>query len=485
MFANTSLFLYNDYEEERMKKYNTLYVVILTILFAFLLTWLFPITYLNGEFISEARSQAGLFDLFTYPMLIFYNFIYVLLYALVIGGFYGLLNKTKAYRLLLDKFVKFLKGKELWFWIISVLVLSLIVSFTGFTFEMLIILPFVAAIILMLGYDKITVAMVTVGSIAMGIIGSTFSNSVVGTFINMITMDYSDLLIVKFIILVLGDALLVFNIVLYNKKKSTVDKIEQESIIIPEKVTRGKEVKLWPLITILSILIVVYLVAGINWENAFGITIFTTCLESIQKATIFGYTVFDKLLGTINAFGSWTFYEYTALIVIAMVIIKFVYRVKLSDAVEGLGEGVKRFIYAGLVMILSYTVLVLTSNHPVMLTILKPILLITDGFNSVTLGFSTFVSALFNTDFTYYQYNILTLNYVSSYITDTSLYPLCALITQSMYGLAMLVAPTSLVLLYTLSTYEIGYIEWLKKIWKFLVELLVLLFIIFTILLLV
>ena len=120
-----------------------------------------------------------------------------------------------------------------------------------------------------------------------------------------------------------------------------------------------------------------------------------------------------------------------------------------------------------------------------MLTALKPLLTLTDGLNNLTLSLSTFVSALFNTDFTYYQYGVLPLTYVTSYITDTTVYPLFAVITQGMYGLAMLIAPTSVVMLFSLTTLKVSYLEWLKHVWKLFVELLVVLLITFMVVLMI
>ena len=116
--------------------------VVITILFIGLLTWLLPITYLNGELIEAERVQLGIMDLFSYPSLTFYNFIYIFVYLIGIGGLYGLLNKTGAYRLILDKVSAKVKKRQLLCLIITVLIIAIIVSFTGFTFEALIVLPF-------------------------------------------------------------------------------------------------------------------------------------------------------------------------------------------------------------------------------------------------------------------------------------------------------------------------------------------------------
>lgn len=481
-----------------MKKYNTLFVVIFTALFVTLLTWILPITYLNGEFVTDVRSQIGLMDLFTYPTYTIYNFIYILGYVLLVGAFYAVLNKTGAYRQILDKIVKFLKGKEVLFTIIVVLLVSIIVSFTGFTYEAIIIFPFLIAIVLMLGYDKITAALVTLGPVITGIMGSTFSKIVSGTFNNILNANeaivgYTDLIWAKVAILIVTNAILVLNIIFHARKKknSLISSIihpdkeldEIESVFVPEKAKEEK--KKWPLITVLAITMLIIVVSTINWTGAFQITWFTDAITWFQELKLFGYPVWSAVSGSLVAFGNWSYNEYIVLLFIVIFIIKLIYRVKFEELVDAVYDGIKKYIYAAGVMIFAYTILIMISNHPVMLTMLKPLLEITDGFNSVTLAFSTFVSALFNSDFGYYTYGVLPLTYVTSYITDTSVYALCGLITQSMYGLAMLVAPTSVVLLFSLSSLKITYFEWLKNVWKLFLELLLVLFAIFTIILLI
>ena len=50
-----------------------------------------------------------------------------------------------------------------------------------------------------------------------------------------------------------------------------------------------------------------------------------------------------------------------------------------------------------------------------------------------------------------------------------------------MYGFTMLFAPTSLVLMLTLSYLDINYSKWLKNIWKLLLEFLVVILIVLAI----
>ena len=546
-----------------MKKYHTLLVVTITILFVMLLTWILPITYFSGDLVAGDRMQAGIFSTLTYSLFTFFNFIYIFLYLIFVGGLYGLLNKTGVYRALLDRVVNHVKTRKVLWLIITVLLIGLVVSFTGYTFQILIILPFIAAIVLLLGYDKITAAMITVGSVSVGVIGSTFSKAIVGKLNELAeNVSYTDLVIPKAVLLVVCAAILILNIVHYAKKHVVKENVE-EGFLVPAKVT-GKKYKIWPLVVIFIIFAVVMTLAAIDWSNAFNVTFFDDALKTIKswpvlskyivltvgvfgvlyniltslykrkklaKKTeqlmskrrkivtivlgviaflallkimledVFGVTkfmnnaleaikvdgliagfTFEKLLGAVAAFGSWNYNDYLMLIIVMCIAVKFIYHIKIVDVIDSLGQGCKKVLYACVVVMLTYTVLILLSSHPVGLTILKPILELTDGLNILTYPLCTLISALFNTDFAYYEYGVLNLSYAASAFSGTGVLPLAEFITQTMYGFAIAIAPTSVVLLFTLSVLDIKYTTWLKKMLFVLLELLLALFIAYLVL---
>lgn len=546
-----------------MKKYHTLLVVAITILFVMLLTWILPITYLNGELIAGDRMQAGIFSTLTYSLFTFYNFIYVFLYLLLTGGLYGLLNKTGAYRVLLDRVVKHVKTRKVLWLVITVLLIALVVSFTGYTFQILVILPFIAAVILLLGYDKITAAMITVGSVSVGVIGSTFSKIIAGKLNGILeSVKYTDLIIPKAVLLLVCCVVLILNIIHYAKKHEVKENIE-EGFLVPSKVS-GKKAKVWPLVVIFILFALVITLAGIDWSGAFNTTIFDDALTGIKSWSVlskyvvlavsvfailynvltslykrkklgkkddklmskrrkivtivfgvlaflallkvmledvFGATnfmtkaleaikvdglisgfTFDKLLGAVVAFGSWTYNDYLMLIIVVGVAVKFIYHIKLSDVIDCVGEGFKKVLYGCMVVMLSYTVLILLSSHPVGLTVLKPLLGLTDGLNILTYPLATLFSALFNSDFAYYEYGILNVSYAATAFTGSNVLPLAEFITQTMYGFAMILAPTSVVLLFTLSILDIKYTTWLKKMLFVILELLLAIFVAYLVL---
>ena len=546
-----------------MKKYHTLLVVAITILVVVLLTWLLPITYFQEELVAGERVQAGIFSAATYGLFTFYNFIYVFLGLLLIGGFYGILNKVPAYRILLDKMVKHIKNHQVLYLILIVLVLSISVAFTGLTFEMLVFLPFIAAVVLMLGYDKIIAAMVTVGSVSVGVIGSLFSKAIVGKLNDVLeSTTYNDLIIPKAIILVVCAIVLIVNIIIKARKSEVKESID-ESFLVPKKVT-SKKVKVWPLATIAIIGTIVMLLASIDWSGAFKVAFFSDALTTIKSwpilskyiiltvsvmvvlynvltslyklykaedksqklmskrrmivSIVFGVIAFlallkimledvfnathfmsnaieaikldgivtgftfDKLLGSVVAFGSWTYNDYMILLLVVCLAIKYAYHIKFSEIIENIGDGFKNVLYASLVVLLSYTVLITVSGHPIGLTVIRPLLEASKGLHVILYPISTLFSALFNTDFAYYEYGVLNVAYVTTAYTGSGAIPLAEFITQTMYGFAMLIAPTSVVLLFTLSVLDIKYTTWLKKMLFVILELLLVLFLSYVVL---
>ncbi len=535
-----------------MKKHNTLFVVTITILVLALLTWLVPITYYSEGYITESRIPIGIGNLFSYPLYTFYNFIYIFIYILLVGGLFGLLKRIPAYRVILDNLVSKIKNHEKLFFILTICLTALIVSFTGFTYELFFIIPFLAAVIYLLGYDNITTALVSVGSIVSGIIGNTFSNIVVGKIISFTNLPYTNLIIAKVVLLVISSALVILITLMHNKKiKSEKVKVE-ENIFVPKKV-KADGVKTWPLKLILWISFIILVVSTINWSAAFKINFFDNLVKDMEEVLLFNkyillivfglclvvyllkyvlgrrrggeknfikaltkkgfvffvisavivllvllkvffedifgvtkiftkayeFLAFDKitlstLFAGLPAFGTWNYNQYMAYVLIVQLAIAIACKVKPSEVAEGNLEGMKDNFYPATVCLIAYTALILLSNHPIVMTGLKYLLKTgSDGkmlYNNFTYPFVTFVSGVMNSDFSFYEYGVFTLSDTVNLFKESA-YGVMGLVTQSMYGVAMLVAPTSVAVLYSLSSLNISYKEWWKNVWKLFLAL--------------
>jgi len=539
-----------------MKKHNIVKVVLITILVFFLLTWILPAAYYSGQYAEQGRVQMGLFDLFNYPLTALSYFGYIAFFIILVGGFYGVLYKIPAYRTFLDKIVQKVKGREKIALSVMITVIALLVSVCGLQIGIALFIPFVISLVLLMGYDKIVAAFVTVGSITAGLIGGTiaFQNYAMLTTSLSLKFDYQ--IWVRLAILLVAIVLVIFNTLMYikrnnanvkgakkvvkkaeekeevievkkvekvsNKKNSTSSKqktsskstngrkstskssnarksvnkaaLKDEDIIvvkqtelddnslIPQDAT--KKHKTWPFVVIFGLLSVLMTLAFIAWgAEGFNVKVFDNATKAVSEFKIFGFQLFGKLLGTVNSFGNWTIMDLTLPIILSVVLLALIYKVKVNDIFDGFVEGAKRSLGVAFISILVYTILVIVTYHPFQLVIYKAILGLAKGFNIATTTVVAILASLFNADPAYAFQSVIP--YFTSVVTNADNYATVGIIFQSIYGVTMLIAPTSLVLMGILSYLKISYGEWLKNIWKLLVEIFVILLIIFIILALV
>lgn len=451
-----------------MKKHNLFKYVMITILVAVVLTWLFPITSFDANYgLQEGeRSAVGVFSLVSYVVVAIQALSNVGIYVLAVGGLYGVLYKIPGYRNLIDKVVKGFKKREWLFMTIVMVVFALLSAMVGLSLALLVMFPFVISVVLAMGYDKITAAMVTVGSTVLGLVGSVFNVQNTYAIDMVLGTDPTKHVIYKLLLLVVVLVLLFINVMLYSKKHKT-NKSEIDASYLPEASTAKKE-KVWPIVVVLDLLLLVLALGYFSW-SAFDITWFEDALTKVNDYKLFGFPILGSLLGLNYSFGNWSLPEALVLVLLASWLLSFIYKMKFNDYITNFMNGAKRALKPAVLVILLYVVLVISTYNPVTLTILKPLLDLTKGLNVLTMSVAAFVSSVFGVELNHaaggiggvlpYAVNVAYTNLAQGDITVLSL------IWQSMYGLAMLVAPTSVILIATLAYLHIPYGKWLKAIW--------------------
>ena len=187
------------------------------------------------------------------------------------------------------------------------------------------------------------------------------------------------------------------------------------------------------------------------------------------------FPIFAKVLGNVTDFGTWSLnYEIPCLIFLATSFLAFIYGLKFDEFLDGAIEGIKKAIKPAIYMFIVYLVLIIVTYNPFQLHFTKFLVNLTDGLNVITMTIVAMLASILNIESVYVAQS--TLPYVTSVIT---------VIFQSVYGLMMLIAPTSVILLGTLTYLDISYTQWIKHIWKLFLELLLVLVIIFLILFLI
>lgn len=456
-----------------MKKHNLFKVVMITFAVVVLLSWIFDVTAFTGYGVTEGeKMQIGLLSIPSYLSIALQYFGHIGLYVLMVGGFYGVLHKIPAYRNLIDRMVNGFKGYEYLFMIIVMVVFTLLSSIAGLSVATILFFPFVIAVILAMGYDKITAALITVGSISVGLIGTLYSDSNINGVTTVLGVTSDSFTTDKVVLLLISFALLVFNVLWYARSHRDTENIVKGSYI-PEKSTDVKQ-KIWPLVALMDFMLVFLTVAFVSWST-FKIDIFSKVHTKLLEYTIFDFPLFKNVLGLTDKvyLGNWTLVEAIIVIIIVSMIVAFVYKMKLNDYITSFMNGAKRALKAAVLVILSYIILIGVTNVPTLMTIFKHMFELTEDMNVFTMSIASFITCLFNGD-TYYS-AIAILPYVSNVTYPGVNVEVLSVLFQSMYGLATLVAPTSVVLLATLSYMHIPYGKWLKAVWKLLLELFVVL----------
>lgn len=546
------------------EKHNTLKYLLVTLLCFVIFTWLIPAAYFSGTYQEQGRVQMGLFDLFNYPVTALSYFGYIALFVLLVGGFYGIMYKIPAYRNFLDKVSNAFSKRAFFTLSLMMIIIAFTVSVCGIQIALFFFFPLLISIILLMGYDKVTAAMVTVGSTMIGLMGSTYAYSNTNIINSVLGLNITSELIAKIIILVIGLILLIFNVKLYinkigtvkekkptekknvnkedtkavkvsvsktsdkkasakkapakgNKKSSSTSKSAKNSkssksskgsrrdykaaakdddVIIAKDIDKDidtfipsntdKKRSVWPFIVSFSLVFVIMVLAFISWSEVFNVDAFTKATSSVTEFKLFKFPIFGKILGTVNAFGAWSLVDIIALMFFIVLFITIVYKVNINDIFDGFIAGIKKALPIAVLVVIAYTCLVITTYHPFQLVFYKIILGAGAKVNVIKvclMSFTAILAGYFNVEPLYAFQSVLP--YLSSLDYAAKSYPLIGVIYQSLYGLTMLIAPTSVVLISILGYLNISIKNWFKAIWKLLLELLAVLLILFIILLLV
>ncbi len=464
------------------EKYDLFKIIGIAVLFTVLLTWLIPASSYSsttGNMVLGEITRIGLNDFFTDVLLSVYYFAIVVTFLLLLGVLYQVLSKTSGYQNLVERFAKFLKGKELWFVLITTFVFALLASVSNEIYQLLIFVPFVITIVLKLKMDKITALATTFGGILIGLVGTTFSPMLSTDLNAYLSITYNTELITKIMLFVFTYGLFNFFSYMHVKKilKSRVDEVSEDKFVLPEKTEKAK---IWPVIVILSVLAVYTIVGYISWSDAFSIDIFDSFNTWLVGLSIREVPVISYFLGTSYAFGTWDLYTIQMFMLLATGILALMYHIKLDDLIKSFGEGAKKMLKPILVVLLVYVVCIFTVMFPVMPTIVAWIMGAVKSvttFGGVLLtSLSAIISSVFNVELRYSVSSLMP--YFANVFGNDTANPVIAIIFQSFYGFVQFFAPTSLMLMLGLSYLEIPYKEWFKYIWKFVVGLFVIILLI-------
>lgn len=475
-------------KKEKSSKYSLLKVLGITFLIFAVLTWFIPAGYYSeSTYTSVGTNPVGLFGLFINPLYSFGIFVQYIVVFLAIGGLYGVMNKTGVYSKLVEGVCNKVKNKKCLFLIITMIGFILLSSLVGSQVALFVFVPLFVAILMTLGYDKVTALAATVGSILVGFMGSTYGTGVI--FKSFLGLDANNGIIYKIIFLVIIAAVYILFILRKNKCSKVEQAVEEKpkrgrkkvsEVLekVEEKVkkvniplyygTKGekKNKKVLPLAIILIVTAILIFVGVFNWYYTFGIEVFNKLHESIMSLEVGNVAIIAKVFGELPQIGEFGNYDLAAILIIVSALIAWIYGIKFNDLIESFTDGAKKMLLPAIYVMFASIIfaVMVNSTGNISIAITNFLLGLTSKFNVIIVSLVGLIGSYFYNDFPYLVNGIY--GALANY--DVVVYPIISIILNATYGLAMLVLPVSITLIAGLKYMDVSYKEWIKYIWKFL-----------------
>ena len=326
-----------------------------------------------------------------------------------------------------------------------------------------ILLPFFVTVLLKMGYDRLSSLSATVGGGLIGVAASICGNMAI--YKNYFGLEPKIFIMFNIIMLLIFIFLLSMFIISKNSKKS----VKAEEIPLFEVLKNSKKSSL-PLIIILSIMVLLLLLGSFNWYYAFGVEIFTNFHNKITSIQLFNTSIMSKIFGDFSEIGYFSNYDISAILLISSFIISWVYSIKFNDFIDSFKEGAKKMLLPGIYVVFASIIFsqIATSNGGnISLTISHFVLNLFKDFNILTGVLTGILGSFFYNDYLYFMnglYGVLSLY-------NTSMMPFILSVFQSMFGIMMFILPVSITLIGGLKYLNISYKDWVKYIWRFLIQI--------------
>lgn len=437
-----------------MKKNSLLKVILITFLVFAILSWFISggLFYKGTFYKADASSALGLGDIFSLPFQAFYLYAEYGVIFLLIGGFYGVLNKTGAYHNVIKKIANWFNTKKNFAIILSALLIMSFESIVGNSILTFVLIPFFASLLTELGFNKKRVMLATVGSLIMG---SFASLTGFGGLVNyLLELSKKSLLKVRLIIFFIMAIVMAVTLILKNREKAD-----------DEKMTFNYEdgsKKGIGLLIICIIFIFIAVIGMYSFKDYLGIKVFANLSEKLAKV---------KLLNGITTFGSWGVKDLAGLMIFTTLLIAIFYRIKLNDLVEAFKEGAKPMFkvsfYATLAGVIFMYYYNSSNGYNFIDTIVNSIYSSSNEYLSLKTALATPIYTILLNNPLFLANNVTSI--IAALSTNKATLASAGLSLQLMTGISNLIVPTSYILMAGLAYFDISYGKWLKYIWKFLI----------------
>ena len=424
---------------------------------------------------NEEPTKTGINELF---LAVYYAVNYYLIqivFLAVIGIFYGVISKTKGYKVMVKKIASLFKKSEIFFILNISLIVGLIASFLTQPIVALVFIPLFYSVAKELKINKVSAMLATYGALAIGLMGVMFGTFGITYAMEGLGVEITSGLLYRIVIFILGYLLLNGFIVFFNKKNNKAELVDDNFETVEDE-SKGKA---WPYFLIFGLLFVIVILGYVAWETSFNITAFNEFHEWLTTHEVDGVakpTIIGQILGNVTAFGTWDIYTVCYILLIVVVFVKFFARIKWNEVCDYAISGLKKMAKPIVLITMAYTVFVIVYWSG-LTTPIVDFLNKGNAFNPYLNGLGNIIANFLHVDFEYTGF-ALGQFYAAKFASNSE--QVLAMMTTSA-GLVTLIAPTSVYMLIGLSLSDLSYKDYFKAIWKFLVALVIVLLLIFTV----
>lgn len=453
-----------------MKKYNLFKILGLIFAAVVVLSWIIPVsTYTSEGFTLGSVTPFGLLDLVRLPLMVISRYIDYGIYLLVLGGFYGVINKTGVYTSLVEGTVKSVKKNKDKFLLIVAIVVALVSALTSLDFVLFIAVPFLMTVLLKLDFKRTTVLMATVGALLVGNFASLYGFDVSGYINYFFALGANQSILIKLIVFMLAVGLLLYFLMQDIKSKNPES---YKEYVLFDKIVK-KDKKVTPLIITFFLMFFFLIVATFNWKYGFNVSVFDSMYEDLIAIKIGEFAIFRNIIGSFNPLGYWGIAEIIMVLILSSAVIGWLYSLKFDEIITSFIAGAKELLIPALYVILANIIMVIFyvefTNGTIFDTIYHWLINLTNGFNVFVAILLPIVGGLFHNDLPNLVYTMS--GNITAAFDDPSVMPVVGLSFQMLHSLLMILLPTSMILVAGLKYLGISYMEWIKYIWKYALTL--------------
>ncbi|MGL5268862.1 MAG: YfcC family protein [Spiroplasma sp.] len=270
----------------------------------------------------------GFLDLFNAPIQGFASNAEVIIFVLVVGGYLGVVMKSKALDAGIGRLVKKLDGKEIWIIPTIMIILSIGGTVEGMCEETIPYYLVIIPALLAAGFDVVTGVLVILLGAGVGVMFSTLNPFAIATASAVSGVNTGDGLIWRLVCWIIGTALTISFVTWYalrvkrNPKKSVVYHLQTEhhdeflnSETLPEFTKKRKII-----LALFGITFLVMIICIIPWDKL----IFGNQEGVFKQFNEWLRTHFPYITGTIPAFGNWSIITLAFLFFFASIIIALI-----------------------------------------------------------------------------------------------------------------------------------------------------------------